>query len=833
MKRLSARSRWLGLFVCGGMVAAAPATLAQPASEETSARRTTIEEIVVTSRRREESLQDVPMAVTAFSEDRLYKQFAVDLRDFGPAVPNFQLEQVGLFQSAAAFSARGIGTAGIESFADPVVAVFVDGQYYPRNANALLDIFDLEAVEIMRGPQGTLYGQNAFAGAVSVRTRRPTGERAARFEATLGNFDNKIFKGAVETPIIEDVLNAKLSLIHRDYEGYFKIRNQSSFTDAELDALVGRPVSQNIGSTAQGETKTVGRLTLQWLPRDDMEATLITTMERNRGDGSPGINGFFEPGGNPSVFALFGFPGKDPFGDAHRSVAGDGSDPFIIGANHRDVNDQDLLNIVAEFVWDTDYGQWTTVFSIQDVDSFITTDTDGELVDLFSSERAETYESVQFETRFNMQPSERSNLNAGLFVLRDKYELTQALFLGFGAAGDPTATPPIPAVPAFRFPTDARSLSFGNNGQKRISVAPYVDYSYDLTDTLTLNLALRATWEEKQSFNNPNQNASGPGGILIDIGRGDADLLEYARQCGEASESWFNIAPRVGLEYRPQPGLMLFGFWQRAFKSGGLLNNSATCQPFLTQPFDEEQVDNFEIGMKGTFLDNRLVFNANAFFSKYKDLQRTVIRFAPDTPTQQETFTSNAAGAEIYGVEVETTAILLPGLTWMANIGWLSAEYDEFCTPLFGPQFIPVGTEPTSPCGSAQLLNPETGLALIDGDFSGLDLPRAPKWDASTRLIYDWELGRAGHISVEGAYSYTSKLHTAVNNNLRTDRASIGRLDASLTWEDASERYKVSLWGKNLNDKVVRLSRTEVANLFTFEFPTVPRTFGVTLSASF
>ena len=210
-----------------------------------------------------------------------------------------------------------------------------------------------------------------------------------------------------------------------------------------------------------------------------------------------------------------------------------------------------------------------------------------------------------------------------------------------------------------------------------------------------------------------------------------------------------------------------------------------------------------------------------------------MIRVAPNTPTQQETFTSNAAGAEIYGVEVETQAILTDGLTLFANIGWLDASYDDFCTALLGPVRIPVGETPTSTCGSAQLLDPDTGLALIDGDFSGLDLPRAPEWDLSTRLVYDWELGRHGYVSMEAAYSYTSKQHTQVNNALRTDRAALNRVDASITWGDASDRYKVSLWGKNLTDNVVRLSRTEVATLFSFEFPTAPRTYGVTVSASF
>jgi iron complex outermembrane recepter protein len=792
--------------------------------------RGTIEEVVVTARRREESLQDVPMAVTAFTDERLYRQFAVDLRDFSVAVPNFQLEQVGLFQSAAAFSARGVGTAGIESFADPVVAVFVDGQYYPRNANALLDIFDLEAVEVMRGPQGTLYGQNAFAGAVSVRTRRPTGETAARFEGTLGSYESRILKGAAETPLIDGVLNGKLSLIHRDFDGYYKVRNVTGRPDEELSALAGEDITQYLGRSEQGETKTVGRMTLQYLPREDTEVNFILTREWNRGDGSPAINGFFEPRGNPSVFALLGFPGRDPFGDSHRGIPGDGSDPFRIGANHRSINDQDLVNVVTEVIWDSPIGEWTTLVAYQTADSFITTDTDGELVSLFSSEREEDYKSFQFESRLATSLSDRLDMLTGVFVVRDSYRLYQRLLLGFGDPGDPAASPPRPAVPPFQFARDVRSPmhSLGRNSQSRLSVAPYVDFQYGLTEDLSLNLAVRATYEEKTATNTPNQVAQGPGGVFLD--KGEFGRAQFALDCGTAQESWSNLAPRVGIDYRPADDILVFGFWQRAFKSGGLLNNSASCAPFLERPFDEEQVDNFEVGVKSVLFENRLQLNLNAFYSRYADLQRSVIRFAPQTPTQQETFTSNAAGADIWGVELETQAFLTDDLRLIANVGWLDASYDDFCADLRGPQPF-TGPEPVSPCGTAELL--PNGLALIEEDNSDLDLVRAPTWDLSTRLIYDWRLGDLGELSLEGAYHYTSKLHTSVINALRTDRGALRRVDASLTWSDPEDRYRLSLWGKNLTDNVERLSRTEVATLFTFEFATAPRTWGLTLLVDF
>jgi len=818
----------IAAVVLTGLLGGASAWGAESAAGSARSDVRGVEEVVVTARRREESMQDVPIAMTAFTGERLYKEFAVDLRDFDGSIPNFQLEQVGLFQSAAAFSARGVGTAGIESFADPVVAVFVDGQYYPRNANALLDMFDLEAVEVLRGPQGTLYGQNAFAGAVSVRTRRPTGERAARFEATVGDYNSRILKGAVESPLIDGRLNGKLSLIHRQFDGFFDVGNTSAFTNEELSAFVGEDITPFIGSNAQGEEKTVGRLSLQLLASENTEVNFIGTLERNRGDGSPGINGFFTPGGGPSVFSLFGFPGRDPFGDSTRGIDGDGSDPFALGANHRDINDQDLMNLVLEAKWDSPLGEWTTMVSYQDVESYLATDTDGELVDLFASEREEAYESWQFETRLNAQPTENSNLLLGLFVLQDEYDLSQLLLLGFGQPGDPGATPPLPSVPPYQFPQDIRQLSVGRNGQERLSIAPYVDFTYGLTPSLDLNLAVRATYEEKEAFNFPNQTPLGPAGLRP--GKGDFDQVVYGLDCGSNSEDWFNVAPRIGFDFRPKDDVLLFAFWQRAFKSGGLLNNSATCGPFQDQPFDEERVDNYEVGIKSQWFDRRLLVNANVFYAEYTDLQRTVIRFAPDTPTQQETFTSNAAGATIWGVEVETEAFLTDRLQWRTNIGWLDASYDDFCTDLDGPGPF-TGPEPTSTCGSAELL--PSGLAVIDEDNSDLEFVRAPDWDLSTTLSYEVPLGRLGNLSADATYSYTDKLFTQVNNAVRTDRGEHQRLDASLTWSDARERYRLSVWGKNLNDDVERLSRTEVANLFTFEFPTAPRMWGVTFAADF
>lgn len=792
-----------------------------------------IEEIIVTTRKREERLQDVPVVVSAFNDNAISDRAAVDLRDLSEAMPNVELQQVGLFQSAAAYFMRGVGVAGIESFADPVVAVFYDGAYQSRNATALGDLFDIETVEVLRGPQGTLYGRNAFAGAIVINSKRPTDRYEAAVEGNFGEYGRADVKVMGNIPIIKGRLHARLAYMHRENDGFFTVGNPSTLPLSTLEALVGTPLRNLIGAHTQGEEKNVFRGSVQFIPNENVEMNIIVTRAINFGDSSPGVNGFFRPINNvtglpqDSVFTALGFPGRDPFGDFTTGLKGDKSDPFLVGQNHDNINDIKEWTVLGEAKVRTGIGEWYTMVNWNQADELITTDTDGELVDLFASERRQTFESFQAETRLNSKIGDNINLLTGFFVLRDQYDLFQRLLLGFGAD---------PAVPPFRFPTLPTSVmaSHGHNGQERFTYAPYFEFDYDVTPQLGITLALRASYEKKKAFNFPNQVASGPS---FDIGR-DFELLQLSLRCRDTEDSWFALSPRVGADYKPTEGVMFFAFWQRAHKSGGLLNNSASCSPFENEPFDQETVDNYEIGVKSDLFGGRLRLNLNAFYAKYKDLQRTVIRFAPSTPTQQETFTSNAAGARIFGVEAEITAIIIDNLSFNANVGWLNAAYKNFCADLDGPSgYLIANGLPASNCGASNDIGPTADplrrLALTATDNSGLKLTNAPTWDTNFRVRYDIPLDALGLVSLEGGVSYTSYVETQTQNSLRTDRKPLYRVDAQLAWTDANENYRVAFWGKNLTNEVGRLSRTEVATLFTFEFPTVPRTWGVTVSAKF
>lgn len=790
-----------------------------------------LDDIIVTARKRSEPLQDVPLAVTAFDQRLLTEKAAVNLEALTTSIPNVRLEHVGLFQSASSFHVRGIGQAGVESHDDPRVALYIDGAYQSRSAVGLGDMFDVEQVEVLRGPQGALYGRNAFAGAISIRSRRPDGEFGGNVEATIGNYGRRDLKAAVNIPLVEGKLDARLAVMQRKFGGFFTVGNTTPGTSISAQsALVGRDLTPVIGDSTGGEDKNAYRGILKFTPTDRIEANLIVSRTEGDGDGSPTINQRLPN----SVFGAFGFPGRDPFGDRRLGIKGDGTDPFLTGSsygNRYDIKDWDILADLTVEIGET--GVWYTLVDYKTQDTTILTDTDGELVDLFSSERLEEYHSFQAETRYQQDFMDgRLKVLVGLFYLDDGFDLYQRLLTGFGNAGNPAATPPLAPVPPYRFPIDGRSpnnnLQF--DGQDRYTLSPYGQVNFDITDQVRINAALRYSYEKKDAFNFPLQAIIGPPGEagLSNDFQTVNDNVVLGFSCGTAETSSKNVSPSIGLDWKPNSDVMLYGQWQRAYKSGGLNVNAQTCDTFR-DPYADEQVDNFEIGLKSDLAGGKLRLNVSAFWAEYKDLQKQVIRVNPFNNASAETFISNAAGARIRGIEAEFNAIPVDGLNIYGHAGYLDAKYKAFCADLDGPGAF-TGT-PVSECGgTAQIIAP--GLAIIDTDNSDLDLTFAPKFSGQIGARYEFDVG-PGAVTFDTSVSYTTKLETSVQNYDFTDRKPLTLWDASLSYSDAKDRFRVVAWVRNLADDVGRLAATQVSPLFTFAYPTEPRTFGGTLSVNF
>lgn len=791
-----------------------------------------LEQIVVRSEKRVATQQTVPVPVSAFSGAALEREVAIDLQDFSSAIPNTQLENVGLFKHAAAFSIRGIGTSGIESFDDPHVAVFVDGIYQARNAMSLVSMLDIESVEVLRGPQGTLYGRNAFAGAIAVRSKRPDmDEVGGNLGVDVGNAGRVSVDLVGNLPLVEGKVAVRLASHFHRSSGFYEnngIIDAAGTVDPDIQ---GRRVA--------GDNYYLFRPSLRFTPNDRLDITLIGEIFRDRGDGGVASNQLFDPevptnafcgpvGSAPgtgidcpvSLFEILGFPGTNPFGDSVRGEPGDGSDPHEIGSNLPfSQQRQNRESIILDANYGTGFGSFNLLFNYAKARQAVSSEADGVNVDLFSTFRFDTYETWSTEFTFISEFSDWIDVIAGLFYFRDEY-----------AAGPIQFTPPAGFGGGMEFSLDNPALAYGVNAQQRETWAFYTQFDIHVTDQLTVVLGGRYSWERKFDVTNAPITPIAVSGIPAGSDFSEFPIGPNSRFFGPQSESWDSFAPRVGLDYQMTDDVLLFAFWQRAFKSGGFNNNSGSFEVFTT-PVGQERADNFEIGMKSEWFERRLRLNINAFYSKFNSLQQTTQRPDPNTASGTAAFINNAADMKSYGIEVEFSALITEQLTVYGNAGFNKAKFTDFCADLDGPEFTADPASGRAVCGDVTQL--VSGLWLAEVDYSDLVPVRAPKWQLRTGFTYDFPAGNMGTFTLGSNISYTSRLFVSTLNSARSDRRPVFMINANINWESPDGNYRISVWGKNLNNDVERLGMIPVATLWALAQATRPREYGVSVYVDF
>jgi iron complex outermembrane receptor protein len=813
-----------------------------------------IETVISQAQKKEESVQEVPVPVTAFNSVAIERKFAVNLEDLNKLAPSVQLQHVGLFHNASSFTVRGIGTSGIESFDDPHVAIFIDGVYQPRNAWAISNLLDVESVEMLRGPQGTIYGRNAYSGAITLTTKKPDlTEYSGKASLQYGN-PGKLVVGLVgNMPIVQDKFGMRIATQFYKDSGFFK--NDGVIVDSAPGAPLVTHIDEDLeGTRIQGNKYVYLRPSFRFTPNDALDITLTTEFIRQRGDGTVSLNPVYDPrtpanancgagnvgtpiayNCNTSLFEIL-YPGlnKNYFGDGTQGIARDKSaDPFRVGYN-LPYNNSDLNSYTTTLNADytTDFGTFTFTGNYQYQRDLINTDTDGTNVDFFASTRFQTYETYQFEGHFVSDFSDVVDMIAGVFYLWDSYHLGQILWTPFTG----------------RFTYDNPLLNYYQNGQDRKTWAAYAQFEVHITDAFSAVAGVRYSWEKKYNiFETPNTPLATtgipPGSDFAHFPLGNGPLCDpvgttgtIANPClpyweNKEGDTWDNWAPRVGLNYKATDDIMLFAFWQRAFKSGGFVNNASAYTTFVGSPYGEERIDNFEFGWKSEWLDSRLQLNGNVYYQKLKGLQRQVIRPA-NNASGQETFISNNADARSYGIELEVVAVPVDGLTINGNIAYNNIKYTNYCADLDGPEpfATPANGRPVCGPGAEQLPN---GTWIVFTDFSDVKLGFAPEVIANLGWTYDFPIEDMGNISIGQSFGYTSKMATSGVPLPYSDRKSMLLIDAQISWESPSGQYRVSVWGKNLTNEIERLSVTPVSSLFSFEQGTTPRTYGITLTADF
>lgn len=835
---------WAGL----AMGLAAPA-LAQQGAEEPAkaaagaAGNVGLDEIIVTAQRRSESLQRVPLSVVAVGPEQIKQNGLRTIEALNRIAPNVVIERVGLFPGAASLSVRGVGYAGIESFTDPDVAVYVNGIYQARNSTALSQTIDLSSIEVLRGPQGTLFGRNAYAGAISVRTARPEmNETSGSAAVTLGNLGLVDLDFVGNVPLVEDVVAMRLAVRSHNLSGLW--RNNGITTTGAIDqTLAGRSVGR--------ERSLVVRPSIRFTPNDRLDIQFIGEFMREHDQAGATLSLPL----NGSTIRSIGGVQANPFGDKRAGIAGDGSNPYRTGyglAGRPMDFEQDSITMDASY--DTGIGKFRFLGNYQTTTSEVWTDTDGSVANIFSSARFEDYSAYSGELQFASDFSDRLSIIAGAMAFYDRYKTTQLTFNNFGPNSPATFSLSNYLSPASATcfgnqttvvtsgcSSPSFAVSYINNGGRRRAYAGYVQTEYHITEPLSIVAGIRYSYERKYDYYGSNSTFA-QSGLPSSVDPADHLIpstnflpngtpLVY-RAAPYKNDNW---SPRLGVNYKLSPDILLFAFWQRAFKSGGFNANSADLNAFRT-PYGVEKVDTYEAGMKSEFFNRKLRVNINGFYGKYTDLQRSAVVASPTAASGITTVTTNASDLKSYGFESEIAYRPTRDLTFFANVAWNHASYSRYCADLNGAEAsaTPLIAPDLAICGPTTTVVASNGATtyLVPQDYSGKRPLRAPRWDISGGVTKDVDVG-TGKVSFQANANYRSSVDTDLLNRLYSYRPSMLTVDGSIRWVPDNGRYTVSLWGRNLTNKIEILNYTAVGNVFAFGVPTAPRQYGVTIGANF
>lgn len=615
------------------------------------AEQSELEVIEVTAQFRTENVQDVPIAISVLNSDTLNELDIVDAAAMSHRVPGFTLGEFAPGQSL--FSIRGIVSADDGAGMDSSVVAFLDGIYIGRLANIDLDLFDIERIEILRGPQGTISGRNAIGGAINIITKAPAPDFAAALSLTKGNYDASRIKTSIEGPL-SAAISAKLSVSHRQRDG---------FTRNVL-----------LNEDNQDEDKTSIRGQLQF----DSEQTTWRIAADHSEDERSDMGRFPVQNGNFDYINTWQSLG----GDTYRSTSpisgfsrGEFSGLSIIGVTRFDKGE--LTTILGWRESDTDWEMASVGAPLggnYDLDNGVFgADVNDDVI--------ENTRQYSAELRWSASLSDTLDYTAGLYYLREKTERIEQYKLDFNSI-------------------DTGQITLGNEVSEQLnttrSSAIYAQLHWQLNEAWQLTLGGRFTHDKKRgeiaSLNcghqdNPIVTASS----RCASQQGSLGILQQTFEI-DVEESWQDFSPKIALQYTPEKHLMFYGSIAKGFKSGGF-PGSPGLESVAREAIEPEQAVNYEIGLKSDLADSRLRLNTSLFYTDYEDLQVTWFGPSELNPGFGSFISTNIQNADIQGAELEFQWLANDHLTFSGNYGWLDTKVNQFILNTFAGELDLSGTE--------------------------------------------------------------------------------------------------------------------------------------------
>ncbi len=781
------------------LVASAP-LYAQSTEESTQANAggsKALEETVVTAQRRAESIQDSSLSIVALSAQEMTDNNVTQVRDLAKIVPGLQIGQAG---AATQIYIRGIGDFGSTSQTNPAVAFNVDGVYVARPAGVEGNFYDLERVEVLKGPQGTLYGRNATGGAINVITQKPNFDSFGGYGSLdVGNYDKVAFQGAVNLPVTEEfALRAAVNIVDR-----------------------GPYVNYNFGDDKQESV----RLHSLWQPSERLSWLLSADYTHVGGGGTeyvplntiPGVGDEWTSITDPRVSAFYdqlavksnlclpvplsSYAGACPQNPLpfYQLV-----EPFT---GDRGNTDNKFWSVSSELNYEFDFATLTVLPAYRSVELDYNTYPGGFLFDISAEDKPETSKASSLEIRLANE-TENFKWVGGLYYFDEKQRGLAMVDAGF--------------VQYILIDQALDTTSYAGFGQA----------TYSLFDNFRLIGGARYTSDDKK-ITPESYHLQGSAGYLTAVGGGcvpgpvgGTALIGCQLPSVVGDDTFDEFNWKVGAEYDVADDNMLYGIVSTGFKAGGFYNGEDSSGG--AGSYDPETVLAYQVGSRNRFLDQTLQLNMEAFYYDYKDHQEPVIiRDVRGTTVQSQ---QNAGDGTIYGMDLDLVYLATENGTLHVAVEYLDTEYDEFTytSPILPPLplFIPPGASGCDVTDSA------TEQSV---DCSGFPLTRSPEWSGSIGYNHNFNLADGGVVEAE------ANMHFASSQYLSTDYLPISHIssfetyNAMLTYRAPEDAWALSAYVQNITDEAVYTSAIRSSFVVGFSSASLapPRTYGMRLSMNF
>lgn len=773
---------WKALMGFSGLTILSMSVNAQQEPDNLEEKAKALEVISVTAQKRTESIQEVPISITAINGVELEKRGSANLVEIGNFAPNVQLDSgaflTGSSQILTGFI-RGIGQNDAAASLEPGVGVYVDGVYLARSVGANVDLLDVQRIEVLKGPQGTLFGRNTIGGALNIITSKPSDFFGGKLKGTIGSRNLVDLKGILNLPM-SDYLSAQVSFSRRKQDGFQDIIPFPDDTgNSDSRAIVGTLGEFGSSDTRGGIDNQSYRLKLFWVPTASTDITFIADYSEADEESGPFTLLSTSESTNPSSYAAIynacvslptetlGAIGLGPICGERTTFFG--TLPALAGVNVDDNSTNDRLLAGSQYMLDDidkTYGNGANTSKVEsqgynltidheispllsiksitayrELDSNVANDIDGTPIDLATVVDFMEQQQVSQELQINSNLLDDTlKMVAGIYYFDEKTDNAGNALIGEGLGG---------FIGPFTVDTESFAL--------------YAHTNYDLTEDLGLTFGVRYT-EDKKTFTT-DQSDMNMG--LIKLGTpailfpDQNDLTRIAS--GETTHlNYSDTSVRVGLEYQLADDLMVYTSYAEAFKAGGMTTRLSVPTPNNEAPtFEPEEATTIELGFKSQILQDRIRINGALFKTDYTNMQVTVIRgISP--------FFENAGEAEIKGFELEAMGLATDNLTISAGLGYLDASYTKL-----------------------------SEAVSFDIDSMLVNTP-----ELSANFSVDWEIGEVwgGFVTFHTDWMYKDKMARDAFNTpfLITDSYTI--INAFLNWTDNSEDYSLNVGVKNLED---------------------------------